>query len=359
MKILIYINILSDGGAERVAANLANYLSAFHEVHLINSFKTDDEYTLSPNVIHSYLDNNQYKSRLSKNIKRIKLLRKYLVENKIDVLLSFMAEPNFRSCLAVKGLKTRLIVSVRNDPEAEYRGRLGKYTAKHLMKKADGCVFQTEDAKKWFPVNLQQKSKIILNSVNPSFFEGSFYEGERQNIVSCGRLNRQKNYSLLIHAFNKIKDNTKENLIIYGDGPLKDQLQQEIKELGLENRILLAGRINDVPNTIRKAKLFVMSSDFEGMPNSLMEALTLGIPCISTDCPCGGPRTIIKDNENGFLVPVNDENALAEKMLFVLNNQARANEVGKNAYDQARTMFDAEAINNEWREYIESVANSK
>ncbi|MDD6994914.1 MAG: glycosyltransferase family 4 protein [Candidatus Borkfalkiaceae bacterium] len=354
MKLAFYINTLSGGGAERVVANLANFLSQDNETIVINSFKTENEYPLNNLIKHIYLDNNDYSSRLKKNVYRIKNLRKILKKEKVDVLISFMAEPNFRSCLACIGLKTKLIVSVRNDPTKEYSGILGKITGKVLMPTADGCVFQTEDAKRWFPKKLQKKSTIIYNAVNKTFFS-SEYNGERRNIVTCGRLTEQKNHKLLIDSFNMIKEDCSDNLLIYGDGPLKDKLKNYLSDLKLNDRIFLMGRTENVITSIKDARIFVLSSNYEGMPNALMEAMALGIPCISTDCPCGGPRMIINNKENGLLVNCNNVDDLSSALKLLLADENLSKTIGKNAREAATRMFASDKIDLQWKNYIEGV----
>jgi glycosyltransferase involved in cell wall biosynthesis len=183
---------------------------------------------------------------------------------------------------------------------------------KYLYKKADGFVFQTEDAAKYFEGIIKCDSKIIPNPINPKFIKEP-YKGEREkNIVTVGRLESQKNQKMLIEAFGKIESKYPEySLLIYGDGSKKEELQDLIKEKGLENKVILKGKIDDVENVIDKAKMFVLSSDYEGMPNALMEAMALGLPCISTDCPCGGPRYLMENGKSGLLVPVGNSDAMA------------------------------------------------
>ena len=170
MVICFYINTLGLGGTERVVANLANHLSKNHSVIVINSFKVKNEYILDPCVKHIYIDTNEYRTKLFRNIHRISFLRRFLKTERPNVTISFMAEPNFRLMVAKIGLKSKTIVSVRNDPTREYSGFFGKIIAKLLLVRADGCVFQTKDAKKWFSQKLQNKSTIILNPVDKVFF---------------------------------------------------------------------------------------------------------------------------------------------------------------------------------------------
>lgn len=355
MKILFYINTLGKGGAERVVSNLVNYLSAFHDVTLLNSFKVNDEYPVEKSINHIYLDDNNCKSRLKKNYCRIKKLRRVLKKGAFDIAISFMAEPNFRLVIASIGLKNlRTIISVRNDPEREYSGFMGRIIGKVILPFANGCVFQTSDAKKWFPKKLQNKSKVILNAVEERFFTEAVCDDNRKDIVTCGRLTNQKNHKLLIEAFSIISNSTDDNLVIYGDGNMLNELKELVSKKNLEKRVLFAGTTNNVPAAIKNAKVFVLSSDYEGLPNVLMEAMTLGVPCISTDCPCGGPRSIIINGDDGVLVPVNDSNALAIAMKNLLDDSSFANKIGNNARKKAITDFNKNIIYGQWKDFIEN-----
>lgn len=331
MKIMFYINSLSHGGAERVMCNLANFFaSKGHDCTLVTSFKQEWEYECDKKVKRINLFETYLKGVLKRNYRLTKALRKTLKTDKPDVLISFMAEPNFRALFATIGLKTKTVISIRNDPNKEYPNFIFRFLAKHLYKRADGVVFQTEDAKRWFPKSIQKKSTIIFNPVNQVFFETAF-DGDRKNIVTTGRLVPQKNHELLIKAFSLIASQIEENLYIYGEGELRTKLEGLVKKLNLEDRVFLPGAVKDVANTIKSAKLFVLSSDYEGMPNALMEALTLGIPCISTDCPCGGSKMLIENGVNGILVSTNCEQELADKMLYILSNYEKAKFMGENS----------------------------
>ena len=177
-------------------------------------------------------------------------------------------------------------------------------------------------------------------------------EGKRKNIVSVGRLHEQKNQELLIRAFAKISDKVEDNLIIYGQGELREKIEKLIVELKMETRVKLGGIIENVPDAIIGSNLFVLSSNYEGSPNALLEAIALGIPAISTDCPCGGPKEIIEDGENGFLVPVGDVDAMAEKMLYVLKlSQEEINLISKKAKTSAER-YRPERVFQQWKNFL-------
>ena len=345
MKIAFYINILANGGAERVVATLANALSQDNEVIVITSFPCDREYFLDKNVRRINIEQQEKKDNfIFRNIRRIRGLRQILKENKPDSLVSFMGEPNFRSIVACFGLKIKTVISVRNDPAKEYDSLLFRFLAKTLFCLADYAVFQTEDAQHWFPKSIQNKSCVILNPVANVFFD-TCYDGERHNIVTTGRLVPQKNHKLLIKAFARIADKIEDNLYIYGEGFLRAELERLISELKMEKRIFLPGAVKNVPETIKTAKLFVLSSDFEGMPNSLMEAMALGIPCVSTDCPCGGPKMLLNKN---FLVPIKDISRLSGLILEMVKKNIQPNN-----YLVDVNRFRSQLIIKEWIEAIQ------
>lgn len=312
MKILFYINAIHDGGAERVMINLAKYFSdTGYETILVTSFIDTWEYKIEGNVKRLTLEENEIKQgKIKRNFSRIIKLRDILKKEKPDVAVSFMAEPNFRLLVASLGLNVKTIVSVRNDPNKEYAGKIGKFVGKWILPIADGCVFQTKEAQEWFPERLQRKSTIIFNAVKEEFFhiERRPVDGE---IITCGRLEAQKNHKLLIDAFAEVvKEYPYAKLKIYGEGSLREVLQEQIDKLGLHDKAFLMGATNDVAKALQTADLFVLSSDYEGMPNALVEAMAAGIPCISTDCPCGGPRELFGSFSFEALSKINDRENL-------------------------------------------------
>ncbi len=355
--LLLYINAINGGGAERVMVNLAEkFANEGYRVILLTSFTDEWEYPLSPAVCRISMEQQEVQqNRLMRNLSRIRKLRQICKQERPDVLISFMQEPNFRAILASRGLPVKTIVSVRNDPNREYAGKVGRLVGKVLLPMADGCVFQTEDAKAWFPKRLQKKSKVIKNEVAEPFFQ--VQRCAARNVVTVGRLNKQKNHLLLIRAFARIADkHPEQDFLIYGEGDCREMLQQQIRKLGLESRVHLIGKTADVPGVLAKAGIFVLSSDYEGMPNALMEALAAGVPSISTDCPCGGPRALIQPGENGLLVPVGDEAALAAAMDQLLSDPEAAEKMGAAARESAKQYMPQE-IFCQWRQFVTSCAD--
>lgn len=356
-KILFYINSIDNGGAERVIVNLANYFSEkSYETLLVTSYYSLHEYSLCSSVRRLSLEKEEIQqSRIKRNLSRIKKLREICKKEKPDVLVSFMKEPNFRAILATRGLHIKTIVSVRNDPCMEYSGTEGKIVGKVLLPLADGCVFQTKDAKNWFPKRLQNKSRIIYNAVKEEFYQVE-RKPQRGEIVTCGRLTSQKNHAMLIEAFAEVtKKIPYATLKIYGEGTLRKTLQEQINTLNLQDKVSLLGVTDNVTRALETADLFVLSSDFEGMPNALMEAMAEGVPSISTDCPCGGPKELFGDELSVQMIPVGDSKELSNKIIEYFENKEETKKKLSDKFKETAQKFRPSKINKQWDDYIDSV----
>lgn len=337
------------GGAEKSIINLANWLSKNNQVYLA-SVEGD---TVSFNIgkkVHfmpfKCSKKNKFITHINMMINTWKTIRKV----KPDVIIGFWIHPMFYAMLYPGKVGKKLIYSERNDPNLEY-GKVSKLLRNRVMKKSVGLIFQTQDAMNYFPPKFYKKSIVIHNPVYIDKDEYEFVEKMDNRIVNVGRLNSQKNQSLLIDAFKDIHQEYPELVLeIYGDGPLRKMLGEKIKQENLSGYVNLKGTCKDVIEKINGARLFVLSSNYEGMPNALMEAMCLGIPVLSTDCPCGGPSELITDNENGFLVQVGDKDALVRKMKYVLNNK-NIQEVRYKEKKICET-HSQEKIYNQWSEFI-------
>lgn len=350
MKILFYINVLSHGGAERVMSNVATMMSKRgHQCVLATSYPLENEYRLGEDVVRYNLSQYPINNFILRNFSLIFKLRSLLKKEKPDILVSFMAEPNYRASIASWGMNVKTILSVRNDPNREYGGFLNSLLAKSLFCKSDGIIFQTEDAINWFPKCIRRKGHIIFNSVDESFYKVSLEEN-RSGIVSTGRICKQKNHRLLIDAFSRIADKVSDDLTIYGEGD-SSELMNFANSIGIGCRVHFPGLIEDVANTINHYKVYVLSSDYEGMPNALLEAMAIGLPCISTDCPCGGPKMVFNEEMKEFLTPVGDPEALAKKLYVLLTNKEKREKHSLFCKIES-AKFRPEIINNQWEAYF-------
>lgn len=355
-NLLFYINSIGGGGAERVIVHVASLFSKNgYNVIMVTSFSKKNEYPLEAGIKYISLEKaDEKQSWIKRNISRVVKLRNICKKEKPDVVISFMAEPNYRALVATFGMKVKNIISVRSDPNYEYAGIIGNFLGKYLLPVADGCIFQTEDAKNWFPKKLQKKSRIICNAVREEFYEVN-YKPVSDRIVTCGRLEEAKNHKLLIDVFTAIAAKYPEaKLLIYGEGKMKDKLQKQISKNGMDNRIQLMGRTNNVAEILAEACVFILPSIVEGMPNALMEAMAVGVPCISTDCPCGGPRMLLRAEKTGILVRNNDQTEMVNALDYFLENKERRLSYGRNA-KRAAEKYRSKYVFQEWKEYVEYI----
>ncbi len=336
IDIAFYIGQLGGGGAERVVAALANEFSKRgFAILVIANYFTEEEYSLLSSIEKVYLETGfEKRGFFTRNAARIGSLRRLCTKRRVKNLICFMAEPNFRGLAATFGTQTRVFLSVRNDPSKEYPGR-SLDLAKLVFPYADRIVFQTHEAQAVFPEKVRCKSRIIANPVDDAFFF-VVPDYSSQLIVTAGRLAPQKNFTLLIEAFSLlIEEFPAIELEIYGDGEDAKKLQDSITKLNLTGHVQLMGRSVDMPSVYSKAGIFVMSSNFEGMPNALMEAQAVGLPVISTDCPCGGPCELIDEGKSGMLVPVGDAGALASAISLLLRTPELRSKLGAGARESA------------------------
>jgi glycosyltransferase involved in cell wall biosynthesis len=356
-KIIFYIDSMQLGGANRVMANLVNHFSEKNiDVVLVNDIvpvEGKKEYGVNPSVRRVFLDQGDFTSvsRMKKVVTRIRKLRRLIKAEQPDVVISFMGPPNFRMLVATLGLRTKKIVSVRNDPNREYGTGITKHIARILFRLADGCVFQTREAAEYFPQCVQNKSKVIFNPVDERFYVQNL-KNEEKEIIMVGRLQPQKNPELGIRAFAAISEKYPDyKLILYGEGELKDSLKEVAQRLSVDNRVVFYGQTSDTKEKMAKATIYLMTSDYEGMPNALMEAMAVGVPVISTDCPCGGPRAIIENVNQGILVRCRDEEQIASAIDKLLaNEQLRA--TMRIAARKRAEMFHPHEIFKQWEEYL-------
>ena len=363
-KVMFHINSLGKGGAERVVSLLANeFVKDKVEVVIATEWYSEEEYDLEHQVrrIHAGLSEVQEKdSRIAKQWYRIWNLRKVLLQEKPDVILSFCVKANYRAMMAAVGTGIPVIVSVRNDPKIDYVGKANSLMNKLFLNRAAGCVFQTEEAKEFFDEVLQKKSLIICNPVNEKYLK-AVRKAPEKKIVCVGRLVAQKNQMLLVNAFEKILEKYPDyQLYLYGDGSddeCKEELLQYVGSKELRSHIHFMGLSSTLEQDMADAAMFVLPSNYEGMPNALMEAMALGLPVISTDCPCGGSRYWIEPGVTGQLVPVKDVDAMTEAIEYYIQNPEEAEKMGANARQRLQEAT-VDKIFDQWKSYIVKTLNS-
>ena len=358
MNIMFNISSLAKGGAERVVANLSNAFIEENDVEILVNTKKDIAYELQPKIKVLELDKKRDNNVILRNIKRLILTQKYIKEIKPDIIISFLPMPSYRVLMLRNINKIPIIISDRNDPKEEYKTFINKILMKTLYKRADGFVFQTKQQKEYFSKEIQNKSCIIPNPIKDEFLHDDEQIEKEKTIICVGRLVEQKNHEILIDAFKEIYSEYPEyQLKIFGEGILREKLQKKINSIELQDAISLCGVSNDIKHELLKSEIFVLPSNYEGMPNALLEAMAVGLPCISTDCPCGGPKELIQNNENGLLIAVNNKKELVKSLKTLLDNKEKAFLIGNNA-KKIKDSLNAKNISNIWKEYIENITRS-
>ena len=357
LKIALFISSLSGGGAERVASNLANYLSNNKfDVTILTMSDIEDTYTINHSIKRDYLlRNSERKNIIYNNIMRYKNLKRYLIMHKeIDCYIVMLPIPIFMLTSLRKYTNAKIIMAERNNPLSYklYKRCLMKYA----QNRCDGLVVQTKVIGDWYKV----KNKIVIpNAINPEILSIDEKMKEDKKIVAVGRLDKQKNYPLLINAFKKVYlDYPGLKVEIYGKGKLENKLKAMTKKMCLDDKIIFKGYVNNISKQISNAKIFVMTSDFEGMPNALIEAMCLGLPCISTDFDGGGARELIENGINGIIIKKNDEYGLVNSIKQLLDDKKLTNKIKNNA-KELRRKLSYDTIYNEWKKYIEEVIEGK
>jgi len=345
MHIIFIIASMGGGGSERVISALSEqFIRWQHDVTIIMTAGNEIAYTLDARIKVKQIG-GQTGGSLQKRLSRIAELRKLVKRNKNALFISFGTETNLFCILAGFGIKKRMILSERNDPnQCSYK------TARDMIYSlGNRFAFQTDAAKECFSRAIQKRSTVIPNPILQQIPER--FTGKRdKTVVAVGRLTKQKNHALLLQAFKLFWEKHPEyRLIIYGQGELEAELRNLSCSLNLDSAIVLAGFSKDIIEKIKTAGMYVLSSDYEGISNSMVEAMAVGVPVIATDCPIGGARLCIEDGVNGLLVPVGDKEAMASAMSKLADNPHFADRLSKKAVE-IHKRFSLENIAAQWLE---------
>jgi glycosyltransferase involved in cell wall biosynthesis len=367
MKITIFIPGLILGGTERVVCNLANYMvSQGISVSILVLFHVSKPaYELDSKVqIVELLDDGPAKNRLRKLVNHIKSyhrLAKYTKSSDADKYLVMLPLPVIM-LLSLKNItfKKPVIFSERSDPYHSFGASfVWRFLSRMVLKKVDGAVFQTKDAAEYYDDIIDCGYRVILNPISNDLVleskKNTTYNPEEKAIIAVGRLSRVKNLSVLLRAFADISDRIPEySLKLIGDGSELGQLTTLAIDLGIRDKVVFCGHKSMYSEIYHKGNIYVLCSEYEGLPNSLIEGMVLGLPCISTDCPSGGPRELIKNGYNGVLVKVNDQTELANEILRLASDKQKAEYLSNNAKAIIHEV-NPQVIYERWIEYIETV----
>lgn len=324
--IIIVTGSMTRGGAEGVIANIAEVLAKRGwKIHIVSILFSENAYDFGENI--EFIDaSNEGSNQLLDTPRMIRAIKIEIKRIKPQAVLSFMAKINIATWFAVIGTGVKFIASERNDP-AVGRNAVYQKILSMTYSAADVVVFQTTRAKEFFNQKIQSKGVIIPNPLKP--MPEAIYN-QTKRIVTVGRLSEQKNHKLLIDAFERVYPNHPDfSIDIYGDGSMRDELQAYIVQKGLSDSIHLCGKIDNVPERIRDAYMFVLPSDYEGLSNALLEAMGIGLPCITTNC--AGSDDAIQNGENGLIVSIRDCDAMERAIRILIEDPASALEMGRKA----------------------------
>lgn len=392
-EIVFLISCMSGGGAERVIslltqalvergykvtiiithqrlseANLSSISEDINVISLEDSIEKDYKYIKKIKMLAARFSGKFRRTVLKKgeesflirkyeirNYEKIRFLRKYFADSFCSTVVAFLYNSIYLSLLSAKNKK--IIISERGDPRQSLSSKTNLAFFNKMFPKADCMVFQSPDAMKWYNENTEVTGKIIFNPVKSNLPER--YEGVRQKkIVNFCRISSQKNLHLLINAFSLFNNDFPEyELYIYGDSigngveGYLDSLNDTVSRLPCKDKIHILPAQKDIHNIIKDYSMFVSSSDFEGMSNSMLESMAIGLPTICTDCPAGGARAVIRDHENGILVPVNDEHGMYLAMKEVAQNDDLAEKLSVNG-TLIKEELSVDKIIKEWMDII-------
>lgn len=315
-KIFFVSGSLIRGGAQRVLTLLANaYAQRGWEVHIVLLLRGEPGYPLEDSIqLHDLTQKGSY----YKNVFRwVAALRALLRQERPDAVVSFAGRVNLITLLAAAGTGIPVLVSERNDPAHDRRSGLERRLCKLFYGRADCVVFQTEYQRRYYGKRCGHNACVIGNPISAPVYRGEHPSGD---ILSVGKLMAQKNHPMLIRAFAAIAARHPDTRVhIFGEGAQREELQTLINGLGLHGRVLLEGSSDQIFAQMREHRYFVMTSDYEGLSNALLEAMLSGMTCVST--AWNGIEDFAQDGKALWLVPVGDVDALAALLDEVLSGQ--------------------------------------
>lgn len=358
-RIALFISSLRKGGSERVLVNLAEYLTGQGwQVTMVTQYRGETEYPLPEGVRRVFseiTEEERKKSRVGNFFARLRKLRGIWKRERPDVILSFIGKNNIMALLTSAFLSVPVAVSVRGEPKEEYASVPLRVLSRILFGRAAAVILQSERAKEFFPKSVRKRAVVLKNPLNPDFVRQPFRGTREKEIVAVGRMDANKNHEMIIRAFAKTAERFPEyRLTIYGDGVLRKRLIKLAQELGLSDRISLPGPVSDVADRIWRAGMFVLGSYSEGMPNTLLEAMCMGLPVISTDCSGGGAAELIRDGENGRLVPPGNADAMAAAMCEYMEYPERAAACGMAAAELLKD-YRPDVVAHDWMTCLEGL----
>ena len=345
-KILFVVSQLKVGGAAKMIKYVANLCSGyFGDVTLLTYY---DRFT--PDDVHPLIKRIDLGVKAGGiptwRIKALARLRKVVQKGNYDIVCSFLPDVSMMSRLATLGNRTITVSAERGDPFQF--STFWKAVVSWTYRRSDFCFFQLEKARDFFGEEVASHSFVIPNPYVPVEGVSPYYGERKKTIVSAGRFAEQKRFDILIQAFAMVHETHPDyRLVLYGDGECKTKYKDLSKILGIEDYIDYPGYVNNVATRIREEGIFVLSSDYEGIPNSLIEAMSVGLPCVATDCTPGGASFLTDKGNKGLLISVHDVNEMGKAINQLIEDPILAKTLSRKASGITKEL-DIEVINKQW-----------
>lgn len=349
---------MNAGGAERVAATLVNAWAARgDEVVLVPTHlsSTRSFYPISDEVNVTWLSQHLPAWPVPRVVRKWLGMRKLVRQEKPDVVVSFLTNVNVATLISLQGLKVPVVVCERTNPaHATNVGRVLNWLRKRYYPKAASVCVQTTGAEQALRRMVPQLPNVVAI---PNPLPKEIWHIQRQESVekesparidALGRLVSGKGFALLINAFAEVAEQRPHwHLYIHGEGPQRQELERQAELVGLKDRIHLPGRTEYPWHELAQAQIFVLSSHYEGFPNALLEAMALGLPCVTTDCP-SGPADISQQGVDALLVPVANKQAMAQALAELMDDRLLRGALGQRAAQSVRARYALDVVLQQW-----------
>lgn len=360
-RLAFMVKTFEGGGAQRVIHTLTRYfVSLGMEIHIFTMYHAES-YRIFPGVFMWNMDIDRTDTSVAHNRSKIMAVAARARELELEALIiCSTSAPMYEYALEISSCTPiKILAAMTNAPErspissASRAKRDAVFNT--LWEAGAGFLFQNAYERDYFPQAIRDRSILADNPLMEGLPE--IYTGKREPlIVSAGRFDEQKNFELLIRAFAKFhRNNPDYRLHIYGRGHMEPVYRKEILACGMTGYVHLLPFSIDIHAHIRSAAVFVQSSDYEGVSNMLLEAIALGLPVISTDCPAYGARDFIESGRHGLLTPMGDEDSLAEAMRIVTSSDSYAAQAQIEA-EQIRKRLDTAAIGRQYLDFLDTLS---
>ena len=364
----LFISSLTRGGAERVMVNLAGYLKkAGWELLLVTQYQQKEEYPVPAGVRRVLSDLTPEETAAGllarpRNLsRRLRKLERIWASFDPDLIVAFNGKNNIMAVRTSLRGNYPVAVFAVSDPSMEYPTRFEQFASRWAYRRATGVILTTHRCMEQYDAGIRTRMVVLPTPLAEPFLSEPAPWPRQRRVVAVGRLDDNKNHAMMMRAFAETAPEFPDwTLEIYGDGEDRDKLAELAEQLNRERgqRIFLKGRTSDVPAAIRSAAVFLLCSEIEGMPNSLLEAMSLGLAVISTDCPCGGPAEVIRDGENGLLIPVGATEALVSALRRLMTDEQLRERLGRAAV-RIRDTHAPDVAMKSWEIYLAGLAEKK